>query len=295
MYSKTAIMEEDKKARLRFAKNIIADGWTEGLIFRHCIWIDLCSSILPGSQKKAEQQILARKGKRRWHSQGAKEYSRNLQAPATAEKQCGWGDVRFWWCPVLARGKLHVEVFGTDFPGECAAGVALLVGRIPGILARRFPEAAQKPKMLFPDKGRGFWAPHGGMTLKFAEAMDRTGLRAFVGDSARDMPRDMPDLLLHETAVRWIRVRVSLTTPRHPWLETKEEYGARLRAAAQEVTLVSLSMGGVRVRALYKTRVLVHRIKNVGEQDVRRGRLVPRVHQTLPRRHREGRRQTGEP
>jgi len=234
VYSKTALMDEDKNRRLKFCQSIIADGYTDGWVYRHCIWIDLCSTVLPGSEKKAHQQALARKGNKRWHSKGAKEYSRNLRAPSTAAKQCGWGDARFWWCPVLARGKLHVVTFESSFPGETSAGVAQLVERIPGILNNRFPGSAH-PKVLVPDKGKGYWAPQGQQTAKFAEALANTGLRTLVGESAQDLPRDMPDLLLHETAVRWVRYRTSLTTPAKPWDEEEEEFAARMRKAVQEV------------------------------------------------------------
>ena len=35
-----------------------------------------------------------------------------------------------------------------------------------------------------------------------------------------------------ETAVSWLRRRLTKTLPRRPWEETSEEYGARLKACA---------------------------------------------------------------
>ena len=35
------------------------------------------------------------------------------------------------------------------------------------------------------------------------------------------------DVLLHETSVSWIRHNLTLTTPKKPWLETREQYVAR--------------------------------------------------------------------
>ena len=43
------------------------------------------------------------------------------------------------------------------------------------------------------------------------------------------------DVLLHETAVAWIRNKLTEITPRHPWLETREQYAARLRRVVAEI------------------------------------------------------------
>jgi hypothetical protein len=41
--------------------------------------------------------------------------------------------------------------------------------------------------------------------------------------------------MLHETAVAWMRYRLSVTVPKKPWEETVEAYGARLRTAAAHI------------------------------------------------------------
>ena len=38
--------------------------------------------------------------------------------------------------------------------------------------------------------------------------------------------------MLHETAVSWMRNRLTKTLPRRPWEETPEEYGTRLKTCA---------------------------------------------------------------
>ena len=43
------------------------------------------------------------------------------------------------------------------------------------------------------------------------------------------------EVLLHETAVAWIRRREETTRPREPWKETLEEFGARLRGVCQDI------------------------------------------------------------
>ena len=35
--------------------------------------------------------------------------------------------------------------------------------------------------------------------------------------------------MLHETAIAWLRKRLSLSMPEKPWLETREDLGARLK------------------------------------------------------------------
>ena len=41
--------------------------------------------------------------------------------------------------------------------------------------------------------------------------------------------------MLHETAVSWVRDRLTKTLPCRPWEETSEEYGARLKACAAHI------------------------------------------------------------
>ena len=45
-------------------------------------------------------------------------------------------------------------------------------------------------------------------------------------------PPDIPDVLLHETAVSWIRQRLYVTAPKRRWEETPEQLATRLEAAA---------------------------------------------------------------
>ena len=41
--------------------------------------------------------------------------------------------------------------------------------------------------------------------------------------------------MLHETAVSWMRTRLTQSTPQQPWLETVEEYGGRLRSCCEMI------------------------------------------------------------
>ena len=48
-----------------------------------------------------------------------------------------------FWLPLSVRGKLHVEALPEGFPGDTAEGAVTLVEKLPGILAKRFPNGSQ--------------------------------------------------------------------------------------------------------------------------------------------------------
>ena len=52
---------------------------------------------------------------------------------------------------------------------------------------------------------------------------------AFWGEDAHEQPGACADVLLHETAVAWIRDGLSKCVPKNPWKETRQQYAARLR------------------------------------------------------------------
>ena len=45
----------------------------------------------------------------------------------------------------------------------------------------------------------------------------------------------MQEILLHETAVSWIRLRLEKTVPSKQWLETTEQYASRLRGVVDDI------------------------------------------------------------
>ena len=56
-----------------------------------------------------------------------------------------------------------------------------------------------------------------------------------MGDDARIQPGHMQEVLLHETAVAWIRYRLTQTTPPQCWLETREEYTTRIKGVVEDI------------------------------------------------------------
>ena len=233
---KTALTDQMKEKRLKWAILLLkAQRCTAAWIYRHVIWVDICNTVLPLSAKKATEQALARKGNRGWISDDAKMASRNLKGNVATLKQNSWDTSRVYWLPVLVRGKLHVEALPEGFPGETPEGAATLVEKLPGVLARRFPNASQ-PKVVMTDRGPGFFdAATGKITAEYKAALDAAGLRPFQGECAVDQPGRSGDALLHETAVSWLRERMLLTLPAEAWKEGREAYLTRLREACAKI------------------------------------------------------------
>ena len=90
--------------------------------------------------------------------------------------------------------------------------------------------------MLFVDRGKGFYASRTArITAPFQAALRHHGLTAFMGDDAGQQPGTLAQVLLHETAVAWVRVQQTRTTPKKAWEETREAFGDRLRAIARYI------------------------------------------------------------
>ena len=121
--SKIALAPEQIAKRYKFTAAVLEKGHTEQFYYDRLVWTDLCNSILPRSEKKASEQALARKGKKGWLSDDCKIFSQNLRGKQEALKQKSWDTIRVWWAPILAQGKLHIEVLDQDFPGEVPAGL----------------------------------------------------------------------------------------------------------------------------------------------------------------------------
>ena len=60
-------------------------------------------------------------------------------------------------------------------------------------------------------------------------------LTAYYGDDASVQPGNLQEVMLHETAVAWIRHRETRSRPATPWTETPVEFGARLRRICQDI------------------------------------------------------------
>ena len=234
-YYKKGLTERQIEARYNWAweleGNILNPEWC----WKNLIWTDICNTILATTKHMHQKQVMARKGKKGWGSKKTKKKSINLQGDTKPIKQNQWGTTKVWWAPVLSRGKLHIEVLGTDFPGEKPDGAAVLVDQLRKAVDKRFPGASQ-PKTLFVDRGQGFYEKnHGKITDEFKDALRRNSFKAYYGDNAKVQPGALSEVMLHETAVSWIRWLQKQTRPKEPWNESVEEYASRLKRIAQDI------------------------------------------------------------
>ena len=221
--------------RLRWGQWMVKLRHQPAWFFKHLVWTDFCSSILPRSEKRHEEMKLARKGKKGWGSKATKKTSRNLKGNPSALKQKSHDSIKIWWALILARGRLHVEVLGEGFPGERAEGAAILVAKVRRAINLRFPGSDQ-PDTIFVDRGPGFWNVMGGnVTPQFKRALQENGLKTLYGDHGWRQPGKLADVLLHETAVSWIRKREEKCRLSSPWTETPPEFSARMKSIVQRI------------------------------------------------------------
>ena len=130
---------DEKDYRAGWARRLQRLGLDEAWFLRNVVWIDLCNKVIPGSPKKAFDQLAAGDSKRkRLMSPDAVQASDNAGGSKAAERQCSWGDTRVWHLVVMTRGRLGVHVFTNvdDFPGETPLGAGMALARLPQILRR---------------------------------------------------------------------------------------------------------------------------------------------------------------
>ena len=160
----------------------------------------------------------------------------NLRGGEESLKQNSWDTRRVWWAPILTRGKLHMEVFDAEFPGETEAGAALLVPKVRAAVNKRFQNGASQHKTIWVDRGKGFYqTATGKITVAYKKALAAHGFQAALGDDASIQPGRLQEMMLHETAVSWMRRRLASTLPAKPWEETRQEYASRLKACCDEI------------------------------------------------------------
>ena len=235
-YSKKALTAQMMVKRLAFGVHVQSWGRTPTWIYNHVVWTDICNSILPRSESKASEQALARKGSKGWGSPGCELHSSNLRGAKESEKRASWGTIKVWWAPILTRGKLHIEVFDADYPGENEGGAAALIAKVRAGVNLRFQGGTTQPDTIWTDRGKGFYFPgNGHITGAYQKALRDHRFKAAWGDDASVQPGKLQELMLHETTVSWIRLRLGKTVPVKPWEETRVEYAARLKMICEDI------------------------------------------------------------
>ena len=253
-----ALLPQDIEKRLTFGTHMLSLGRTPSWYFRHVFWTDICSSVLPTTLRKANMQALAQKGGSGWISEGAQCESCNRRGRKEDLVLAGRECVRVYWMPILAQGKLHLEVLGTAFQGDHVGGMPLFVHKLRAAVNARFHRS--QPDTVFVDRDDGFYHGHGGITEEFKNALKLHKSKAFHGDDAIIQPARSGDLWLHETAIAWVRNRLRRTLPQEPWHETEEDFASRLKAAAEYVNS-TYDVDGLCRQMPRRMRDLVHKTK----------------------------------
>ena len=128
---------------------------------------------------------------------------------------------------VLAKGDAHVELMPHDW-ALTGGGLAAFVQRLPGIMRRMLGITARVPKIVFTDRGTGMYTPQGFIVRDYEFALSDVGLQPFWGADATPQAPDMPDVLLHETAVGMFR---NLLRKEKPAVEPWKRVSAAMAAA----------------------------------------------------------------
>jgi hypothetical protein len=112
----------------------------------------------------------------------------------------------------------------------------MMVARVRHAVNVRFQGEDDKPSVLFTDKGPGFYSSRASkITEGYKQALADNSLEAYNGNDASTQPGNLSEVLLHETAVAWIRHREKTVRPARPWEETPAEFGSRLRTICQDI------------------------------------------------------------
>ena len=146
------------------------------MYFKTCIWIDPCSTVIPAAQRTLfDQAQLARGNSRRWMSDDARMYSRNLKAAPYAGKQKQWADKRAWWFIILTRGFVRLKILPIDWT-PTGQGASDFIDDLPGILRDTFGDAVALPRCVMSDRGPGFFQSSSGtIVATYKEALQRNG------------------------------------------------------------------------------------------------------------------------
>ena len=184
-----------KSQRVQCAKHILANI-ARCSCYNH-VAIDPCSSLLPKTTQRLEEQQVAAMGCSKWMSAESNRKGVNLRAPHTAKKQAGKNVLQVHWTPVFARGKIHIYVCDADAASRDATLPAKLNDSrnlskfirtvLPAILTdmKAKYKWANIPRTVVHDKASYMVTPHHDrLQLVFASALREGGFTSWVGDKS---------------------------------------------------------------------------------------------------------------
>ena len=208
--------------------------------------IDPCSSVLPRTLARLEEQQVAAMGKQKWMSKRSSRKGPNLRAPAHATKQAGGATMQVHWTQMFARGKISIyvcdpEAAKTDaaLPAKLndSANLAKFVRNVlHGELSKMATEHAWSniPRVVVHDKA-SYMVNSAGEQLNavFGGALAEAGFRSWVGPqgaSTKWMSSKWGDVHVHETAIAHIRRLLATRFVSTRVDETWAQFKARMQA-----------------------------------------------------------------
>ena len=112
--------------------------------------------------------------------------------------------------------------------------MAASVSNVRAGVNTRYPGGG--PKRLFADRGNGFHGSgSGAITDSYRVALKANKLHAFMGTCASMQPGCLQEVMLHETAMAWVRIRLAKTVPKNCWTESVADYRKRLKACCADI------------------------------------------------------------
>ena len=247
--------ESLKPLRVLCAKHILANI-APGAWHNH-VAIDPCTSLLPTTAQRLEDQQVAAMGSHKWMSAEASRVGANLRAPCTAKKQGGRNVLQVHWTPVLTRGKIHIYVCDADAAGRDATlpvklndshNLSKFIRNVlPGILAviKTKYKWANILRTICHDKASYMVTPHyDRLQVAFGSALSETGFTSWVGDnnaSCKWLVARWGDVYLHETAISQIRRLLDTDFPCTRLHETDKQFEKRMRKVQDHMNSKSFS------------------------------------------------------
>ena len=240
--TKDYLPESMKPRRVAMAQHIL-DHMGGAAIAGH-VAIDPCSSLLPISDTRNEEQRVAALGKSRFMSPQSKYKGLNLRASGFSTKQAGRDVLQVHWTPIFARGRLRIYVCDPHADAHDPRAPRKLndAEELAKFIEHVLPQELESmqaqykwpslPRTVVHDKASYMVNSKGEkLNAHFAEALRAGRLHSWATDatgSTRWMAGRFSDAYIHETAIAHVRRCLDHKFPRATPGETFPQFRARM-------------------------------------------------------------------
>ena len=245
--TKDYLPEIMKPKRVTMAQYVL--DHMSGMACSNHVAIDPCSSLLPTSATRCEEQRVAAMGSKRFMSSKSRYDGVNLRGSAYAKKQAGRDVLQLHWTPIYAKGRLRIYV--------CNPAAAKRDANLPSKL-NDSEELAKFVKNVLPLELKAMGDNYKWPTLprivvhdkasymvnskaekvnrNFEDALRCVGMRSWAtgsDGSTKWMASRFSDVYLHETVIAHIRWCLDHRFPRATPGETYAEFRKRMDKVEQ--------------------------------------------------------------